>query len=141
MLIFKAAQKNYSCEAFALLAQHGFILSPRLSSQLMWSRFINTQGGKGHNIPCDLHMEHLNRVLKDSIRGLGANKMERAITRLGKCIDSFDQVLTNYDEDLQVPSVSGNHIKLTKRLMNSLDSSTFHSWMGDKWKNLLAGLL
>ena len=119
-------------------------------------------------------MEHLNRVLKDGIRGLGANKTERAITRLGKCIDSFDQVLTNYDEDLQVPSVSGNHtiaslekdiklivgeltnrvrpfsyfqgrshkhIKLTKRLMNSLDSSTFHSWMGEKWKNLLAGLL
>ena len=88
MLIFKAAQrKNYSCEAFALLAQIKFILSPRLSQQLTWSRFINTRGGKGHNIPCDLYMEHLNRVLKDGIKGLGANKSERAITRLGKCIN------------------------------------------------------
>ena len=103
MLIFKAAQrKNYSCEAFALLAQMNFILSPRLSQQLKWSRFINTRGGKGHNIPCDLHMEHLNRVLKDGIKGLGANKTEKAITRLGKCISSFDQILSNFDESLKV---------------------------------------
>ena len=103
MLIFKAVQrKNYSCEAFALLAQLNFILSPRLSQQLKWSRFINTRGGKGHNIPCDLHMEHLNRVLKDGIKGLGANKTEKAITRLGKCISSFDQILSNFDESLEV---------------------------------------
>ena len=103
MLIFKAAQrKNYSCEAFALLAQMNFILSPRLSQQLKWSHFINTRGGKGHNIPCDLHMEHLNRVLKDGIKGLGANKTEKAITRLGKCISSFDQILSNFDESLEV---------------------------------------
>ena len=103
MLIFKNTQrKNYSCEAFALLAQINFILSPRLVQQLMWSRFINTRGGKGKNIPCDLHMEHLNRVLKDGIKGLGANKTDKAITRLGKCIDSFNELLTNYDEALQV---------------------------------------
>ena len=103
MLIFKATQrKNYSCEAFALLAQMNFILSPRLSQQLRWSRFINTRGGKGHNIPCDLHMEHLNRVLKDGIKGLGANKTEKAITRLGKCISSFDEILSSFDESLEV---------------------------------------
>ena len=103
MLVYKAAQrKNYSSEAFALLAQMKFILSPRLSEQLKWSRFINTRGGKGNNIPCDLHMEHLNRVLKDGIKGLGANKTEKAITRLGKCISCLDQILTNYDESLKV---------------------------------------
>ena len=92
MLIFKAAQrKNYACEAFNLLAQEKFILSPRMS-QLVWSRFVNTQGGVGKNIPADLHMEHLNRVLKDGIKGLGANKTDRAITRLGKCIDSIYKV-------------------------------------------------
>ena len=61
-------------EAFTLLAQQKFVCSSRLSHQLMWSRFVNTSGKKGHNIPCDLHMEHLNRVLKDSIKCLGANK-------------------------------------------------------------------
>ena len=110
MLIFKAAQrKNYCCEAFALLAQIKFILSPRLTQQLTWSRFINTRGGKGHNIPCDLYMEHLNRVLKDGIIGLSANKSERAITRLGKCINMFDEVLMNYDDSLQIHHSASFH--------------------------------
>ena len=110
LLIFKAAQRtNYSCEAFVLLAQLKYILSPRLSQQLTWTRFVNTRGGAGHNIPCDLYIEHLNRVLKDGIKGLGANKTEKAITRLGKCIDALDGVLTNYDEVLQVRHSASFH--------------------------------
>ena len=66
LLVFKATnRKNYSIKAFTLLAQQKFILSPRLSHQLLWSRFVNTSGKEGSNVPCDLHMEHLNRVLKD----------------------------------------------------------------------------
>ena len=175
MLIFKASQrKNYACEAFNLLAQVKFVLSPRMSQQLIWSRFVNTQGGKGKNIPADLHMEHLNRVLKDGIRGLGANKTDRAITRLGKCIDSVDQVLTNFDVHHNVHTTSDYHtaaslqkdidiiveelsknvrpfshtkgrchkkIKVTKHLTKTLDKEVFQSWMGNKWKQLLAGLL
>ena len=175
LLIFKAAQrKNYACEAFNLLSQHKFVLSPRLSQQLMWSRFINAHGGAGNNVPADLHMEHLNRVLKDGIKGLGANKTDRAITRLGKCINSIDDVLNTFDEDHQVRHTSGYHteasakkdievimeeltkkvrpfshskgrchkqVKITRGLMKTLKKETFHSWMDDKWTNLLAGLL
>ena len=31
-------------------------LPPHLISQLTWDRFVNTRGGNGHNIPCDLHI-------------------------------------------------------------------------------------
>ena len=170
MLIFKAAQrKNYACEAFNLLAQQKFILSQRLSQQVKWSRFINARGGAGNNIPADLHMEHLNRVLKDGIKGLGANKTDRAITRLGKCIDSIDEVLNTFDEYHQVRHMSDYHteasaekdiksiveeltknvrpfshsigrghrrVKVTNRLMKTLDTEKFHSWMNDKWRDL-----
>ena len=95
MPIFKAAErKNYSCEAFALLVQL-VILSPHLLQQLTWYCFMNTQGGKGHSIPGNLYMEHLNRVIKDGIKGLGANKTVKAIARLGKCINIVDNILTN----------------------------------------------
>ena len=94
LLIFKASKRNnYSIEAFTFLAQQQFVLSPRLAHQQLWSRFINTSGKEGHNVPCDLHMEHLNRVLKDSIQQLGANKTKKAIIRAGKCIDKLDEVL------------------------------------------------
>lgn len=57
MLIFKSnGRTNYSIEAFILLAQHKFLLSPRERAQLLYSRFINTHGMPGRNISCDLHM-------------------------------------------------------------------------------------
>ena len=43
--IFHATNRtNYSIEAFNLLAQEKFLLSPRMALQLKWSRTINTHG-------------------------------------------------------------------------------------------------
>lgn len=96
--IFKAtSQKNYSIEAFILLAQYQYLLSPREKSQLLYSRFINTHGLPGRNISCDLYMEHLNRLLKDAIKALGANKTPKAIDRVGKCIAPLDELLERFD--------------------------------------------
>ena len=107
LLLFKAAKrKNYAIEAFSFLAQYQFVLSPRPSQQLLWSRFINTHGVRGRNIPCDLFMEHLNRALK-SLVALGANKTEKAIVRVGKCIGTVIDVLNNFDSDNDVQSDSG----------------------------------
>ena len=59
--IFRASNRtNYSIEAFHFLAQHQFLLSPRLSQQVLWSRYVNTHSLPGKNIACDSHMEHLN---------------------------------------------------------------------------------
>ena len=72
--IFKATKrKNYAIEAFVLLAQLHFLFTPRMAAQLKWSRTINTHRRPGKNIPCDLHMEHLNRLCKSSLTNLGAN--------------------------------------------------------------------
>ena len=56
---------NYSIEAFNLLAQHDFVLSPRAKQQLIiWERTVNVSGVRGKNISCDLFMEHLNGALE-----------------------------------------------------------------------------
>ena len=63
--------------------------------------------------PSPLHMEYLNRVVKNGIRGLGANKTETAMIRLGKCVNTISDVMENnyYDNELiqhQAPTrVSG----------------------------------
>ena len=68
LLLFKASKRtNYAIEALTLLAQYYLILPPRLAEQLKWSRFVNVHGIPGHNISCDLHMEHLNREVKTAI--------------------------------------------------------------------------
>lgn len=83
---------NYSTEAFNLLFQHKYALSPRLARELLYTRFINTHGRPGKNIPADLHMEHLNKIAKDAIRGLGSNKSEKAIVRVGRALGTLSLI-------------------------------------------------
>ena len=64
MIVFKMSRrKNYALEAVHLLMQCEYILSPRLKAQLTWSRFVNVHEKPRRNIPCDLQMEHMNRLL------------------------------------------------------------------------------
>ena len=63
---------NYAKEAFILLAQIQFFSEQKVT-ELRWSCAVNTHGWKGHNIPCDLHLEHLNCRLKCMIGNLGSN--------------------------------------------------------------------
>lgn len=80
-----------------------FLIPPQQAADLIWCRFINTRGLPGCNIPNDLHMEHLNCILKTSIEGLGANK---TICHLGKALGVFAPVLSNFDEQNYVANVS-----------------------------------
>ena len=59
-MFISSRHKNYAAEALNLLLQHNYVLSPRGAHKLIWCRFINVSGQPGHNIPTDLHMEHLN---------------------------------------------------------------------------------
>lgn len=52
LLLFKASNRtNYSIEAFNLLANYRYLLSPRQAMQLKWSRTVNAHGFLGRNIP------------------------------------------------------------------------------------------
>lgn len=108
--IFKASgRKNYSIEAVKLLNQLEFELTERESAELKWNRFINVHGVKGKNIPCDLHMEHLNRVCKNAVYGLQANKTPDAIVRIGKSLGPLMDILQEFDDLVDVKAPSGAH--------------------------------
>ena len=62
-----AGRHKYSLEAFRLQVQVNVNLSPNLAHQVKWHRFVNTRGGLGKNIPCDLHNEHMNKLIKSII--------------------------------------------------------------------------
>ena len=116
LLIFKASQrKNYSIEAFNLLCQYFYYLSPQMCQQLLYSRFINMQRRIGCNMPCDLHMEHLNRVVKETIQHLGANKTEGAIVRSSKCSQLLTNMLKNLDKITGLKEISGAHARASEK--------------------------
>ena len=110
VLFFRATgHRNYAIEGFTLLTQHKYFLTPRLAQQVQWSRFVNTHGQKGHNIAADLHMEHLNRLCKDAVRHLGANKTPNAIVRAGKAISVLGKVMQQFDTTSDINHTSGYH--------------------------------
>lgn len=110
MLVFKARKrKNYSLEALNLVAQYHFFLPQRQAHQLIWSRCINVHGLAGRNIPSDLYMEHLNRVCKEAVLTLGANKTKTALQRVGRCVGVLHSLMSQYDIDTKVAALSGRH--------------------------------
>ena len=116
LLLFKASQKkNYSIEAFQFLCQYHFYLPPQQAQQLLYSRFVNVHGREGRNIPCDLHMEHLNRTIKDALQHLGANKTEEAITRASKCSHLINSLLHQFDIKTGLKEESGSHTRASEK--------------------------
>ncbi len=70
---------------------------------------MNTVGRPGHNIPCDLFLEHLNRLCKEMINGMGSNKTDKSITRIGRSIGPIRRVLDYYDNMTGLSRGSGKH--------------------------------
>ena len=98
MLLFRGSRhSNYCIEALRLLALYYYILPPRYAAQMLWGRFINTHGQEGCNVSADIHMEHLNRLCKESISHLGANKTPHAIERVSRALGPLSLILNNYD--------------------------------------------
>ena len=67
---------------------------------------MNVHGLPGRNIPADLHQEHLNRVCKDAMHGLGANQTEKAMVRVGKALGTLSPVLDQFDKENDVHECS-----------------------------------
>lgn len=75
LIVFDATNRiNYRKEAILLLLQYYCLFSEQKREQLLYSsRFISTHRRVGCNIPCDLHLEHLNRRLKTALCNLWSN--------------------------------------------------------------------
>ena len=57
-VIFReTGHRNYAKEGALLLIHYNFMASERIAMQILTSRFINTKGRMGCNLPCDLHLD------------------------------------------------------------------------------------
>ena len=107
---FKAAdRRKYALEALRLQFQIKATLSPYLAHQLTWNQFVNTHGGAGRNIPCDLHNEHLNKLVKSIITNQGANFTETALQRAARSVTTLQTVSAKFDQQSNVPPITHSH--------------------------------
>jgi len=85
-------EKKYGIEALNLQLH---TLSPWQAAQLKWSRYINTTNRVGKNILMDLHLEHLNRRLKGTMRNMRAN---HSVTMAAQCVKFVDLICSQFEE-------------------------------------------
>ena len=88
-------------------------LPPHLAHQLTWGRCVNTHGGAGQNLPCDLHNEHVNRQFKEIIGDMGANFTEQASTRAARSVTTLVATAELFDK------VTGIHPETTAHTTRS----------------------
>jgi hypothetical protein len=101
---FKAANHTkYSLEALRLQFQVKSVLSPQLAHQILWDRFVNTRGGMGNNIPCDLYNEHMNKLLKHIIVTMGSNLTESSLQQAARSVSKLQAICRQFDKQSDVP--------------------------------------
>ena len=109
MLHFHSERRTkYALEALRLQLQLA-TLSPDLVHQLTWGRFVNTHGGPGMNIPCDLHNEHVNKLFKEVISNMGANFTEAASTRAARAVTSLAHTAERFDSETGIHPEATSH--------------------------------
>lgn len=110
LLYYKAhGHSHYAYSTFLLTVQLNAVLSPRMAHSLTWNRFWNTRGGKGVNIPLDLHLEHLNNFLKSFLKGQGPNLSELSASRISQSLGVFKNMMEKVDEELSIKRPTGTH--------------------------------
>lgn len=100
---------KYFVECLDLLLKTEVTCSPRMQLRILEGSFTNKHGGVGANVETDLIMEHSIRNRKDLIKGLGANKTEKAIQRVTMAADTVVDVCKSFNTALKVQTRSGKH--------------------------------
>ncbi|XP_056441576.1 uncharacterized protein LOC130379027 [Gadus chalcogrammus] len=110
LLIYKAyGHTNYAYSTFLLTVQINATMSPRVKHDVTWNRFWNSSGGKGKNVPLDLHLEHLNNFLKSFLRNKGTNLAEKTADRVSRSVGLLKTLMDTTDGELQLSRPSGIH--------------------------------
>lgn len=100
LLLFKANHKTkYSYVVLLYLVKIAGALSEKDAHNLMWNRFFNKHGLKGGNIPLDLRMEQINKIVKTMWKALGANLNEESAERIANTIEPVELILDAVDKD------------------------------------------
>ena len=102
---------KYTHQVLHQIAQIECLLTPRLSFQLTWNRFVNNKGMIDSNIELDRELEHRNKYFKEDIKGFRGKITPQSIERVSRSSQAVQEVLCRFDEESFVKKDSGKHTK------------------------------
>lgn len=95
------------CIDFILKTEH--LLTPQLALRVRAGSFVNPKGGAGRNKAADMEKENEVKMLKELIKGLGANKTEKSIIQISKAAPVISQVVENFDKMTGIKNFTTTH--------------------------------
>lgn len=113
---------KYLVENIDFVLKCEYLLSPLQSMRVKEGSFVNIYGGKGRNVESDLVQEHSVCNQKSLIKTLGANKTERAISRVTSAADTFTSICLKFDESVQLKPKGARHSKKVNEQEHSIIS-------------------
>ena len=105
-----AGHTKYSLAALNIQLQTNVTLSPNGAHQVMWHRFVNSKGGMGNNIPCDLYNEHINRLVKYIIQNMGPNLTEASLQQAACSVSTLHTICVAFDTQSGVSYGTAAHL-------------------------------
>ena len=88
---------TYAIEMLINVVKNTLFLSPAQAHRCIWASTANWKGGAGKNVEIDLLQENRNRDLKKMIKGMGANKTDKAIEMASRAVAGSKQIVENFD--------------------------------------------
>ncbi len=125
-------RRKYALEALRLQFQVQAVLSPHLVHHVLWDRFITTRGGIGRNIPCDLHSEHVNKLIKQVITNMGGNMTDDALKRSARSVSTLQALCHKFDKCSGVPFGTHSHSTRSDVELKSWDTTKTKEWIEGK---------
>lgn len=99
LFLFTYGRVKYAYLVLLFLAKLHAILPTGMAFEFIHNRFFNVTGKAGGNIPLDLRMEHLSKLLKIALKQLGANVSEAAAQRIAGVLTGLQLLISNVDRD------------------------------------------
>lgn len=100
---------KYFIECIDYIVKTQYLGSPADQLRLLEGSFTNAKGGKGRCVEADLPMEHRVGWIKEMIMSLGANKTERAMSRVTMAGDVTVLLTDSLKTSIGVKDRSGRH--------------------------------
>ena len=111
LLHFKSVPgfNSYAIEMLINIVQNMMFLSPAQSHQCIWASTANWKGGAKRNIEIDLLQENRNKDIKNLIKGMGANKTDKAIDTASRAVGGTKKIVENFDYMVYRGTRSSSH--------------------------------
>ncbi len=100
---------NYAVECIDYILKCNVILSPKLAERVKFAFVVNTSGLPNKNKESDLMKENLNKLSKQLIKNLKANKSDSSIQRVTGSAKGLQDIVSNIDSSLNCTQASGKH--------------------------------